>query len=372
LAGRIGVGLDLNPLAYVLTGAKVDPPLPGEIVHRLNTLEENYSHPDLNEVPDEIKMLFDGRGALPQLVFLRNNLDINNRIDRYILGTACGLLHGNARQDGTSRYFSISMPNTFSMSPAYVRRFIRSHNLKKNPIDVFDALRTRAVQLLGKPSSHNVGQAKLGNARFISRTTPEIARKSPPRLIVTSPPYLNVVRYGKFNWIRLWLLRKSAAEADRKCGISVERTDRKLNLDDTHGDSKYSAFMESVLKGLSDVSADDAVLALVIGDVEKRTGESINLSNQVLQIALEHTSLRHLTTIEDRLPDGEKVTRIWGAREGNATKTDRILILYKGRRPTPRHSNPQSIIEELAKTDSTPIESNSSPRCDHSFGSWPR
>ena len=43
-------------------------------------------------------------------------------------------------------------------------------------------------------------------------------------LIFTSPPYLRVVRYGKFNWIRLWLL-----------GESVEAIDRNLSVDEIGG-----------------------------------------------------------------------------------------------------------------------------------------
>ena len=52
--------------------------------------------------------------------------------------------------------------------------------------------------------------------------------------------------------------------------------------------------------------------------------------------------------IEDPLPEKNKVTRIWGKTKGNATKTDRILLLYKDKLPRPNHPNSaEKIISKL-------------------------
>ena len=52
-------------------------------------------------------------------------------------------MHGGERKDGTSGYLSISMPNTFSMSPEYVRRFVQTKELNRVKRNVFDILKEK-------------------------------------------------------------------------------------------------------------------------------------------------------------------------------------------------------------------------------------
>ena len=62
-------------------------------------------------------------------------------------GALAGIMHGSHRRDGTSQYLSISMPNTFSMSPTYVEKFIRENGLVKLDQDVFECLRDKLARL---------------------------------------------------------------------------------------------------------------------------------------------------------------------------------------------------------------------------------
>ena len=56
------------------------------------------------------------------------------------------------------------------------------------------------------------------------------------QLLFTSPPYLKVIKYGLYNWIRLWFLTESG---------SHEEVDAKL--DDTHALNEYLEFMKDTL-----------------------------------------------------------------------------------------------------------------------------
>ena len=76
---------------------------------------------------------------------------------------------------------------------------------------------------------------------------------------MTSPPYLRVVKYGYYNWLRTWLLGFDARAID-------------ATLDDAHHREPYLAFLREVLADLRPVLADDAVVVLVIGDVETDRG----------------------------------------------------------------------------------------------------
>ena len=92
-----------------------------------------------------VRMLFSSH-TLRQLWFLRSTLRPERALqwspERLMVG-ACiaGILHGATRKDGSSAYLSISMPNTFSMSPAYVQKYIREKGLQAPQQDVFARLR---------------------------------------------------------------------------------------------------------------------------------------------------------------------------------------------------------------------------------------
>jgi hypothetical protein len=97
LLGRDSVGVDLNPLAALLTGAKVDPPAKDDALARLRELQKGYAKKKVREAPPpEIAMLYEGRKTLPQLAFLREQLDpSSSREDRFLLAAITGILHGN-------------------------------------------------------------------------------------------------------------------------------------------------------------------------------------------------------------------------------------------------------------------------------------
>ena len=88
--GRKGIGNDLNPLAVCLTKSKVDIPKKCNILKRLQALEQNFveapiTDKQINDIPNDIKMLYEESETLPQLVYLKNNLNKNRKIDNFIL-----------------------------------------------------------------------------------------------------------------------------------------------------------------------------------------------------------------------------------------------------------------------------------------------
>jgi site-specific DNA-methyltransferase (adenine-specific) len=139
--------------------------------------------------------------------------------------------------------------------------------------------------------------------------------------VVTSPPYLRVVKYGYYNWLRLWLLGYDAAAIDDL-------------LDDAHHRDAYLVFMREVLRGLRPALADDAVVALVVGDVESDRGRpargGIGLAEAVWETAAAPEGYRLSGIALDDVAAGRKMTKLWGDEAGRATKLDRILILGAG------------------------------------------
>jgi DNA methylase len=351
--GRIGAGNDLNPFAHILTAAKVDPPTRADVKTRVAALRLAWvatagewneladrvaadpgssdivvpgpgsrpiggsmpARPD-STVPAEVTLAFHPR-TLAQLLFLRAGLDPDDRTDRFILATLTGILHGKS-----ASYLSAVMPNTFSMAPRYVRDFVARTSFHSPERDTFGLLDDKLRRLYRQPLPASRGIALLGDARdsgvrfreaLRARGLPEKAR-----LVVTSPPYLRVVKYGYYNWLRLWLLGYDASAIDDL-------------LDDAHHRDAYLVFMREVLSGLRTALADDAVVALVIGDVELDRGRPANggigLAQAVWEFAAAPEGYRLAGIALDDVAAGRKMTKLWGDEAGQATKLDRILVL---------------------------------------------
>lgn len=359
--GRIGVGNDLNPLAHLLTAAKVEPASSAEARTRVAALRliwagEGDAWLDLAEsviagpgpggvgvppagsgrrpadfelhnvgrasvgsaehVPVEVALSFHPR-TFAQLLFVRSVLRLDDRTDRFLAGAISGILHGKS-----ASYLSEVMPNTFSMAPRYVRDFVSRTEFHSPERDAFACLEAKLTRLHREPLPRSRGIALLGDARDAGERAGlalrERALPDRARLVVTSPPYLRVVKYGYYNWLRTWFLGFDAAAIDAA-------------LDDAHHAAEYLRFMGEVLTGLKPALADDAVAVLVIGDVEldrgRRISNGIGLAESVWSAAAEPAGYRLAGLALDDVHAGRKMTKIWGDEAGRATKLDRILVL---------------------------------------------
>lgn len=311
MQNRIGIGNDRNPLAYVLTFAKVRAPSIGRVYSKIDRLQSEYDsmkeNIDISNESWEVRMLFNDY-TLRQLLFLKENLEWETQnVDAFVAAMTLGILHG-----GSGGYLSISMPNTFSMSPNYVKNYIHSHGLVKPQRDVFELLRKKMERCYDKPPAR--GRAYRSDARSLSKI-----RSDSVRLLMTSPPYTRVIRYGAFNWIRLWFLGKNAKEVDRKLLCS-----QSLPI--------YRNFMTGVLEETMRVLKSDGTAVFVIGDVRDRESENIkDLAQDIWENCAQPLGFKLKEPIKaDVIRDEEKVSKIWGeAKKGRATKIDRILVLEK-------------------------------------------
>jgi site-specific DNA-methyltransferase (adenine-specific) len=353
--GRIGVGNDLNPFAHLLTAAKVEPASRAEARTRLTGLQLAWGSeasawtalgtevvaaarsapaeratvgrvpaagsghgPDSGDepVPVEVALAFHPR-TLGQLLAVRASLRLDDPVDRFLCAALTGILHGKS-----ATYLSEVMPNTFSMAPRYVREFVARTRFESPDRDLFEGLSLKLGRLYRHGLPPAPGVALLGDARDAgARVRARLRERAMPdraRLVITSPPYLRVVKYGYYNWLRAWA-----------CGFDPRRID--ATLDDAHHREPYLAFMRDVLHATRPALTDDAVVVLVIGDVEtdrgRRIRHGIGLAESVWREAAEPTGYRLAGIALDDVHASRKMTKLWGDEAGRATKLDRILVL---------------------------------------------
>jgi hypothetical protein len=351
IEGRIGVGNDLNPFAHLLTAAKLEPPTEAEArtratalrlafaggasgwTDRARAIQENPATGGPLPIPSEVALAFHER-TFAQLLFLQEALDLALPVDRFIAASIAGILHGK-----TPSYLSTLMPNTFSMAPRYVRDFAARTAFQSPERDAFDRLDAKLTRLFRDPRPRATGIALLGDARdagarasaaLRSRRLPERAR-----LVLTSPPYLRVLKYGYYNWLRAWFL-----------GFDTNAID--ASLDDAHRRAPYLQFLREVLRDLRPALTEDGIAVLVIGDVATDRGraapDGIGLAEKVWEEAARPEGFRLAGIADDDVHAHRKVTKLWGREAGRATQVDRILVLATGeagrRRATSAASHP--------------------------------
>ena len=134
---------------------------------------------------------------------------------------------------------------------------------------------------------------------------------SPVSTILTSPPYMRQLDYGRDNRLRLWFLGCEDWEA----------------LDDrvSPGEQDFLALMERCFRLWARILEPKGYCVLVMGDSDSREGQS-NLPGLVADIATEKAGYTLVSQYIDVIPDDRRVRR---GLSGSASET--ILVLRNSR-----------------------------------------
>ena len=252
LLGRHAYGMDINPVAACVSGAKASPPSLANVVKRIETIEREYSSGARVHVPnsDFFRACY-SPNTLSQLCLVRDRLDWrSSRVDRFVAAVSLGCLHGESHK--TENCFSNRMPRTISTKPDYSVRWWKANGLEPPDRDVFGILKRQAEFRYSRGIALLQGVARLGDVRTASRTFRSL--KGQVRLVITSPPYLDTTDYGEDQWLRLWFLG------------GLERPKARQFSDGRHSsEGRYWDFIESAWRGISELLADKCTIVVRIG-----------------------------------------------------------------------------------------------------------
>ncbi|MGH7817454.1 MAG: DNA methyltransferase, partial [Candidatus Binatia bacterium] len=96
LNGRRGAGVDINPVAVCVAGAKADTPLLSSVLARLSKLRTARKQAEVLPIPagSFFNACFHPT-TLQQILFLRREIDWRgSRVDRFVAAVVLGCLHG--------------------------------------------------------------------------------------------------------------------------------------------------------------------------------------------------------------------------------------------------------------------------------------
>ncbi|MFZ0334865.1 MAG: DNA methyltransferase [Candidatus Acidiferrales bacterium] len=204
--GRLGIGVEINPVGWVYSQAKLLPASEDAVAQRFKeiwTLSQRYRKV-ATSLPPFFHLCYQSN-VLQFLLAARALLNWRNRkADWTAMAFLLVNLHG--KRDGA---LSNQMRQTKSMSPAYAIRWWRERGLKPPELDPLEFMLKRLTWRYAKgvPKSTE-SRAYLGDSTTV---LPQIPRywgsdHKRARLLLTSPPYFKVTNYHYDQWLRLWLL----------------------------------------------------------------------------------------------------------------------------------------------------------------------
>ena len=297
LMSRIPYGNDILHLSKALVEPRINPPVLQQIKKRLDSI--NWKN--FKDYKNENLLVFYHPKTLAHLEGLRNYLKTNNdKIDRWIRMVAINRLSGHSKG-----FFSVkTMPPSFAVSIESQKKINKKYNQTPEFKNISDLIYKKSTVLLSgvHPTSDKhlflVGE---------SSNTPQI-KNAEVDIIITSPPFLNIVDYNKDNWLRNWFLNEK--QQDIKLYNKLE---------------DWKDFTYRTLKELHRVLKPNKYIFYEVGEINK--GKN-NLEHAVID------SIRDIPLVVENIlinkHNFKKLSNCFGVDNNEkGTNTNRIVILKK-------------------------------------------
>lgn len=302
LLGRKAAGNDINPLSSVLAEPRLRPPTLDVVRERLAAVDWLAKV----ELPEELLVFYHPEtlqevAALRSYLQNRAELQSNDAVDDWIRMVATNRLTGHS-----VGFFSVyTLPPNQAVSVVRQQKINASRSQIPPRRDVRGIILKKTASLLrhGGVPEGTAGRFFTGSAMMQSPL--EVGSIS---LVVTSPPFLDVVDYAGDNWLREWFN-----------GIApVARTQSRLQLD-------WKIEMTRSFRELARVLRDDGLIVFEVGEIDRGR---IHMEELVIPAAAEAGLVPHLVLVNAQA--FTKTANVWGvSNRTKGTNTNRVVLLGK-------------------------------------------
>jgi len=307
LMGRNILGNDVNPLSRLLTEPRLNIPTMLEIEKRLDEIKFNQLEADI-----DLSMFFH-KDTEAEIISLKNQLE-DSDVDNWIRMVATNRLTGHSAgffsgytlppNQAASQKSQKVINNRLGINPPYknTKEIIikKSKSLQRN-------LNSEVIEKLRK-----IGLSAVLSCED-SRETTHIPSSS-VNLTVTSPPFLNIVRYADDNWLRCWFN-----------DIDVKKIGKRISL--CRDVESWSDLMSSVFEELYRITVPGGWVAFEVGEVNNG---KVELDEYVVPLGIE--SGFDCAGVMVNSQDFTKTSNIWGVNNmKTGTNTNRIVLFNKSK-----------------------------------------
>lgn len=300
------IGNDINPLASILAGPRLDVPSLAAIQKRLDAITLPPG-----KIEDAELLTFFHSETLGELYGWkayfsdRHQTGTFDRVDAWIQMVACNRLTGHS-----AGFFSVyTLPPNQATSVVAQRKI----NEKRKQVPEYrdtKALilkKTRSLLRDSIPRHYNRSDALL--LCESADHTPQIPDAS-VKLVVTSPPFVDTVDYIGDNWLRMWF-----------CDVSLEPS----RLWQLRSIDQWIERMTATLQELRRVLQPNGLIAFEVGEVRKG---KLLLENEVAKAAQAAGLVTECIMVNAQA--FTKTANCWGVdNNAKGTNSNRIVILRK-------------------------------------------
>lgn len=301
LRGRRALGADISPYARILSKAKLSPPPSLEVA--LNMAERALHEaaqlppPDLRPVPVWVRRFYHPDTLREVLNFATICRRPGNE---FLMACLLGILHHQR-------------PGFLSYPSSHLVPYLRDRKYPRHQFPEMYAYRELRPRLLAKiRRSYKRFVPPCGSPVVGFKQTAVQNVTMPARFdaLITSPPYMNALDYGRDNRLRLWFIEPML-----------------LNEGDNDVTARRQAFVDAITSLASKVERGlrpKGYCVFVVGEEFKRSFDA-HPSEAVVRIMSEQApSLSLKTVMADEIPDVRRTRR-----ECKGVKTEHFLVFQR-------------------------------------------
>lgn len=296
--GRRAFGVDISPYAALLSKAKLSAPDTLEEAllkaDRMLISAKRKPSPDLRKIPSWVKDFFHPSTLIEAINFAN---ECQEQGDSFLFACMLGILHHQR-------------PGFLSYPSSHLTPYLRDKKFPKAEypeLYEYRALAPRLIEKIKRAYKRKDFSISTDRYSFIEGNVENISFPQKVDCVITSPPYMNALDYGRDNRLRLWF-------------IGNAKTELIDNSQSQHRDG-FQPLMAGFAKQVVGSLIPNGYCILIVGD-QTRRGSKYPLSVAVQETFNEFApQLTLVGTVRNSIPDIRRARRDY-----RGIRTENFLI----------------------------------------------